>query len=223
MAVRQDKVQIIIEFLTDEAKALARTITDTDQLKKNLAAAQKEATEARTALLQLPEGSDAHTKGLERVAFAEAKVSKNLTDIVKASQKASEIDLTKVVPTQLVSRANELNELLKFLPRNSEQAAVLRGELKRVNDALAEMRTETRGVSSAMDKTRSEMTAFQHGVATMIGVLGGLSLESLIEKVKELGGGVVIPASHCPCTNAPFAVCVDVNGNQFMIKQPRGA
>lgn len=41
------------------------------------------------------------------------------------------------------------------------------------------------------------------------------------EKVKELGGSVLIPASHCPCTDAPFAVCADVNGNQFMIKQPR--
>jgi hypothetical protein len=187
MAVRQDKVQIIIEFLTDEAKALARTITQTDELKKNLAAAQKEAVEARSALLKIADGTDAHLKGLERIDIAEAKVVQHLNDIVAASQKAEKIDLTKVIPTQLVARANELNELLKFLPRNSEQAAVLRGELKRTNDALAEMRTETRGVGKAMDETRAEMTGFQHVLMTMIGFLGGLSLEHIIETIAEFG------------------------------------
>ncbi len=49
------------------------------------------------------------------------------------------------------------------------------------------------------------------------------SVAAFEEKVKELGGSVLIPANLCPCTNAPFAVCVDVNGNQFMIKQPREA
>lgn len=41
------------------------------------------------------------------------------------------------------------------------------------------------------------------------------------EKVKALHGEVLIPANSCPCTTAPFAICQDVNGNQFMIKQPR--
>ena len=48
------------------------------------------------------------------------------------------------------------------------------------------------------------------------------SVDAYTEKVKQLGGSVLIPASNCPCTDTPFAVCVDVNGNQFMIKQPRG-
>jgi predicted enzyme related to lactoylglutathione lyase len=42
-----------------------------------------------------------------------------------------------------------------------------------------------------------------------------------VEKIERLGGSILIPASICPCTDAPFAVCMDVNGNQFMIKQPR--
>ena len=41
------------------------------------------------------------------------------------------------------------------------------------------------------------------------------------QKVKELGGSVLIPASTCPCTGALFAICTDVNGQQFMIKEPR--
>lgn len=47
------------------------------------------------------------------------------------------------------------------------------------------------------------------------------SVEHYQERVRELGGDVVIPSSTCPCTAAAFAVCVDVNGNQFMVKEPR--
>lgn len=66
---------------------------------------------------------------------------------------------------------------------------------------------------------------FQKGegnpLANIIPTLKVDSVTAYQERVKELGGSVLIPASHCPCTNAPFAVCVDVNGNQFMIKQTR--
>ena len=47
------------------------------------------------------------------------------------------------------------------------------------------------------------------------------SVAAYEEKIKGLGGSVLIPSNICPCTGAPFAVCVDVSGNQFMIKQPR--
>lgn len=47
------------------------------------------------------------------------------------------------------------------------------------------------------------------------------SVASYIEKIESLGGSVLIPESTCPCTGSPFAVCIDANGNQIMIKQPR--
>jgi predicted enzyme related to lactoylglutathione lyase len=46
------------------------------------------------------------------------------------------------------------------------------------------------------------------------------SVDAYAEKIKELGGTVLIPANTCPCTDALFAVCVDNAGNQFMIKEP---
>jgi predicted enzyme related to lactoylglutathione lyase len=49
------------------------------------------------------------------------------------------------------------------------------------------------------------------------------SVESYQDRIKELGGDVVIPSSICPCTDASFAVCVDVSGNQFMVKEPRAS
>ncbi len=78
---------------------------------------------------------------------------------------------------------------------------------------------------SIMRDGETLVNIFQKGegnpLANIIPTLKVDSVAAYEEKVKELGGGVVIPASHCPCTNAPFAECVDVNGNQFMIKQPR--
>lgn len=49
------------------------------------------------------------------------------------------------------------------------------------------------------------------------------SVEAYQERIRQLGGAVVIPASTCPCTDAAFAICVDVSGNQFMVKEPRTA
>lgn len=47
------------------------------------------------------------------------------------------------------------------------------------------------------------------------------SVPAFEEKIKASGGSVLLSSGICPCTDAPFAVCVDLNGNQFMIKQPR--
>lgn len=49
------------------------------------------------------------------------------------------------------------------------------------------------------------------------------SVAEYAQKVEELGGRIVIPANTCPCTGALFAICTDVSGNQFMIKEPRSA
>ncbi len=80
---------------------------------------------------------------------------------------------------------------------------------------------------SIMRDGETLVNIFQKGEGNpLANIIPTLKVDSVVgyeEKVKELGGSVLIPASHCPCTDAPFAVCMDVNGNQFMIKQPRGA
>ncbi len=78
---------------------------------------------------------------------------------------------------------------------------------------------------SIMRDGETLVNIFQKGegnpLASSLPTLKVDSVAAFEGKIKELGGSVLIPASHCPCTDAPFAVCVDVNGNQFMIKQPR--
>lgn len=78
---------------------------------------------------------------------------------------------------------------------------------------------------SIMRDGETLVNIFQKGEGNpLANIFPTLKVDSVVNfetKIKELGGSVLISASHCPCTNAPFAVCVDVNGNQFMIKQPR--
>lgn len=78
---------------------------------------------------------------------------------------------------------------------------------------------------SVMREGETLVNIFQQGagnpLAAIFPTLKVDSVAAFEEKVKQLGGSVLIPASHCPCTDSPFAVCVDVSGNQFMIKQPR--
>jgi predicted enzyme related to lactoylglutathione lyase len=48
------------------------------------------------------------------------------------------------------------------------------------------------------------------------------SVDFALSKVTASGGKVLVPVNPCPCTAAPFAICEDGLGNQFMVKQPRG-
>lgn len=78
---------------------------------------------------------------------------------------------------------------------------------------------------SIMRNGETLVNIFQQGennpLASMAPTLKVDSVANYIEKVESLGGSVVLPESTCPCTGAPFAVCIDANGSQFMIKQPR--
>jgi predicted enzyme related to lactoylglutathione lyase len=80
---------------------------------------------------------------------------------------------------------------------------------------------------SIMRAGETLVNIFQQGAGNpLAAVFPSLKVDSVpayIEKVKALGGDVLIPTSLCPCTSTPFAVCVDPNGNQFMIKEPRSA
>ena len=47
------------------------------------------------------------------------------------------------------------------------------------------------------------------------------SVDAYASEVQATGGSVLLPTSQCPCTAAPFAICVDPDGHQFMIKEAR--
>jgi predicted enzyme related to lactoylglutathione lyase len=69
------------------------------------------------------------------------------------------------------------------------------------------------------------VNVFQKGpnnpLAEALTILKVESVPAYEQKIQALGGNVLISASTCPCTGALFAVCTDVSGQQFMVKEPR--
>jgi predicted enzyme related to lactoylglutathione lyase len=69
------------------------------------------------------------------------------------------------------------------------------------------------------------VNVFQKGpnnpLADSLAILKVESVAAYEQKIKAIGGNILISASTCPCTGALFAVCTDVGGNQFMVKEPR--
>jgi len=127
MAVRKDEVQISIAFLTDESKQYAKLVTENKAFLKDLRKAKKEG------------------KDLTGV----------VNQIVSAGKKVEGIDLKKLAPAQLVSRARQLKQVLSLIPQSAPQYKQLEKEMSDINNELAEMRTRTRGVSSAQTRMAS--------------------------------------------------------------------
>ena len=121
MAVRQDKVQLNIEFVTDESRALAKVNTDMRGLTKEL--------------------NEARRKG--------GDVADVMRRISEAGGKVEKLDLTRIAPDQLVTRARQLQRVLSKIPESAPGAARLQAEYKRINDRLANIRQNGRGVAQA--------------------------------------------------------------------------
>ena len=102
MSIRQDRVQISIEFLTDETKAFARTIEDTKKFQNELRKAQKE-------------GGD---------------VNGIIQRIVNSGASLAGLDLKNVMPAQLTQRAEQLKNALKFIPEQHPARMQMEKDLK---------------------------------------------------------------------------------------------
>jgi tape measure domain-containing protein len=148
MSVRQDKVQISVEFITDESKQLAKTILDTKQLGKNLNDAQKELEKYRQEVQKAGEDEVKRAAALEKVAAAEKKVELAAKQVASAGKDIEKLDLSKVAPAQLIERAKQLQQALRFAPANTEEAANYRQELQRVNTQLATLNRQTRATDN---------------------------------------------------------------------------
>ena len=140
MAVRRDKVQLDIEFITDESRALAKANTDTKALTRELRKTVKE-------------GGD---------------VADVMRRIEQAGAKVEDIDLSQVAPAQLVTRARQLKQVLDQLPSSSPRAKKLADEYKRINDRLAEIRRNTRGVAGGRGGLFASLTARATGLLAAV-------------------------------------------------------
>ena len=143
MAVRRDKVQLNIEFITDESRALAKANTDTKALTRELRKTVKE-------------GGD---------------VADVMRRISEAGGKVEDLDLSKVAPAQLVTRARQLKQVLDQIPSSTPQAAKLSAEYKKINDRLATIRRNARGVAAGTKSAGGGFTALAGKVTGFLAVI----------------------------------------------------
>lgn len=141
MAVRRDEVQISIAFLTDESKAYAKLIQDNKEFIEDIKRARKE-------------GGD---------------LSAAVKKIADSGKEVGKVDLSKLAPAQLVTRAKQLQQVLQLIPQSAPEYKQLEAEYKAINDQLATMRQRTRGVSEEMDKARQSAGIFQQALSVAAG------------------------------------------------------
>lgn len=188
MSVRQDKVQIKVEFITDESKQLAKTILDTKTLGNNLSDAQKELEKYRKEVEKAGDDEKKRAAAAEKVAAAERKVEDALKGIAAAGKQAEKIDLSKVAPAQLAERARQLREALKFAPSNTAEAANFRAELQRINTQQAALTQSTKALGPAGTSAFGSLSGGARGLLTALGpiALGLITLQSLFEGLRKL-------------------------------------
>lgn len=159
MSIRRDEVQISIAFLTDESKQYAKLVQENQQFVKDLKQAKKE--------------------------------GKDLTDVVQkmaaSGQAISKIPLDKLAPTQLIQRAQQLKQVLDLIPQSAPEYKVLEGEYAAINSQLATMRARTKGVADAMDNAKAQGGLLARVLETVMGVFGGLSLQSAVQSLWTYG------------------------------------
>jgi len=132
MAIRKDKVQISIAFLTDEDKKYAKLVQE----------------------------NKSFISDLNKTKKAGGDLSGIIDKIVNSGKKASNVKLENLASSQLVTRARQLSAAMKLIPQSTPQFKALESELKDINDTLATARSRTKGVATSMDKARQSGSRF---------------------------------------------------------------
>jgi hypothetical protein len=156
MAVRKDQVQISVSFITDESKAYAKLIESNKGFINDLNAAKKK-------------GED---------------VTATIRKMAAAAQGVQDTDLTQLVPAQLITRAKQLQQALQFIPQSAPEYAILNGEFKRINDRLATIRQQSRGVADGLGESATKFQALLQGVGAIV---GGLSIDRILASLVGFG------------------------------------
>ena len=183
MSVRQDKVQIQIEFITDESKAFAKTIQETERYRGELRKAQKDVENLGKEQERLAAKGKDTTQVALKLAEAEKKVADNLLKIAESGKSVEKIDLSKLMPSQLAARATQLRQALQFIPEGHPQRVQMEKDLQAINQRLAEMNARTKaaggGISAGGDGggfgfLSGSVAKFAGWIGVAIGVVRGL-------------------------------------------------
>lgn len=146
MAVRKDQVQLQVDFITDESRALARTLLTTKEYNNQIAESSRLIKKYQSDLEKVGADETKRAALLSKIAAEEQKVAGNLSKIVEEGKKVEKIDLSRLTGGQLVERAKQLEQVMKHIPESAPGFRELQGELTRVNGKIAELRQTARGI-----------------------------------------------------------------------------
>ena len=173
----QDQVQIRIGFITDESKAFANTINDTKKFQTELQSAQGDMKKLSDEMKKLAEAGKSTAETEKKLAEAEGKVNENLQKIVNSAKEAAKVDMTKLLPSQLSERANQLKFALKWIPESHPERLQMQTDFDAIKHKLEELNGASKTTENAMNQMRS-VTGTIAAIAA-----GYFSLRSIISSI----------------------------------------
>jgi septal ring factor EnvC (AmiA/AmiB activator) len=134
-------VQIRIDFITDESKKFATLINDTKRFTKDIDSAQAEVAKLEKELEKLQKNGKDTTKVQTALATANQKLQTALKGVADTAHSFEKVDMSKLMPTQLIARAKQLEKVLALMPphfrKTDAGAKALEEQLTAINKQLA--------------------------------------------------------------------------------------
>lgn len=184
MANRDEKVTLRIDFITDESQTFAKTILATKKFNDNIEEAKGKIKNYEKELAKASTTEARRAELLGKVAEQEKIVAQNLTEIAKDAQKVEKIDLGKLTPAQLTTRAKQLAQAMRDIPQSAPQFEILQKELSAVNGKLAEIKKTNSGIAPENGGGMGRLAFFAAKVGAVIGVVvaGAKGLLAALDK-----------------------------------------
>lgn len=172
MSVRQDEVQLKIDFITDSSRELAKTILQTKEYNAEI---DKSKAKIKQYTDQLKDEAKSEAEKLaikKKIVVEEGNIAKALKLVADEAKKVEKIDLSKVTPSQLVERSRQLALAMRQIPQSAPEFKSLQTELAAVNAQLKLVNNTAKGISN--DNKGGGI------ISQIFGIAGGIGLVEVI-------------------------------------------
>lgn len=178
MAVRRDEVQLDIQFITDESRALARTITQTKELNDSIDKSRAKIQEYNRDLKKAGEDEAKQVAIKAKIAAEEKNIATNLGKVAEEGRKVAALNLNNVAPAQLIERSKQLAAAIRLIPQSAPEFKQLQNELSAVNARIRDINQASKGL-----KDLAPEGAGGGLLQRVLGVAGGIGLVDSIQAV----------------------------------------
>lgn len=175
MAIRQDQVQLRLEFITDESKALAQALNNTKAYNAEIGKANASIKQYEAELRKAGISEAKRAELLRNIEREQQKIITAEKQIVAEGKKVEQLDLSKVAPAQLEQRLRQIKQEMRLIADQSSPAfRALNAELGRINTQFQNIRASSGGPAA--------------GGSGLLGGLGGIA--GLAGRAIPIIGGV---------------------------------